>query len=172
MTRQIADPAPRRMGWPLRLLLLVSLGLNLLVAGVVAGHMMNGRPERNVPRVDRMIGPLTFALSEKDRREIGRELRREYRTARPSHDDVAEEYRGLITALRANPFDPSVVETVLDRQAETATTRLMRGQTVLMDRISGMSTQDRSEFADRLEEGLLRMERRLKDRKPGPAADD
>ena len=157
MTGPSQPNALRRMGWPLRLVFLVSLGLNLLVAGVVAGHLISGPPDRP-PRVDRMAGPLTFALDEEDRRAIGRDLRRAYRAERPSHDRIAEEYRGVVAALRSDPFDAGAVEAALQNQIKSATRRITLGQEMLMDRIAGMSAADRSAFADRLEEGLTRME--------------
>lgn len=158
----IQTPA-RRPGW-LRWLLLVSLALNLLVAGVVVGHLFGDGPDRRVPRADQMGGPLTFALSKEDRREIGKSLRREYREGRPSRSQIAADYRSVIDTLRADPFDRARLEEVFARQLTSATSRIAIGQRLLLERIEGMDTADRRAFADRLEEGLERHKRRDEER--------
>ena len=155
MTSQTPEK-PRRRGL-LRIVLFVSLALNLLVAGAVVGHFLNDRPDRRVPRVDRMGGPLTFALTHEDRRAIGHALRREYRKDRPSREEIAADYRDVIGALRADPFDATRVQASLDRQLNAATDRIALGQRLLMERIVEMSAEDRAAFADRLEEGVQRM---------------
>ena len=112
MTQKTPNPAPKPMRrtpiW-LRVVLLVSLALNLLVVGVVAGHFLRDDPKGRVPRVDRMQAPMTFALSHEDRRAIGKALRQEYRDNRPSREEVVAEYQGVIAALRADPFQPELV---------------------------------------------------------------
>ena len=92
----------------LRIIFFLSLALNLLVAGLVIGHMLGDGPDRRVPRVDRMGGPMTFALSHEDRRAIGDALRKEYReNDRPRHNRDAQ-YRAFIAAHQPTaPIDVS-----------------------------------------------------------------
>jgi len=149
---------PRRLGW-LRWVLLPSLALNLLVVGLVVGHVIGDKPDRRVPRVDRMGGPMTFALSHEDRREIGKALRQEYRESRPSRDAIRQQYQDVIAALRAEPFDKAALEAVFEAQLAGANQRVAIGQKVLMDRIETMSPEERAGFASRLEEGLKRPDR-------------
>ena len=148
-------PAVRTPLW-LRLVLFASLALNLLIAGVVLGHFLRDDPRGKVPRVDRIEAPMTFALSPEDRREIGRALRREYRENRPSRQEIVAEYRGVIAALRADPFEPARVEAALRNQRQAATDRMELGQRLLMQRLNAMTVEERHGFADRLEEGLKR----------------
>ncbi|WP_407492773.1 periplasmic heavy metal sensor [Pseudooceanicola sp. MF1-13] len=148
-------PASRKLGW-LRWILLPSLALNLLVLGLIAGHVIFDEPDRRVPRVDRMGGPLTFALSHEDRREIGDALRREYRDARPSRAELQAQYQDVIAALRQDPYDRAAIEQAFADQLDGVTQRVAVGQKVLLDRIESMSADERSAFADRLEEGLKR----------------
>ena len=159
MTQKTPNPAPKPMRrtpiW-LRVVLLVSLALNLLVVGVVAGHFLRDDPKGRVPRVDRMQAPMTFALSHEDRRAIGKALRQEYRDNRPSREEVVAEYQGVIAALRADPFQPELVEDAFRRQRAAASSRVEIGQKLLMDRLTAMSADERHAFADRLEEGLRR----------------
>ena len=154
-TPRAAKPASRTPLW-LRLVLLCSLALNLLVAGTVAGHLLREEPRGRVPRVDRIEGPMTFALSREDRREIGQALRKEYRNNRPSRGEIEAEYKGVIAALRADPFQPERVEQAFARQRDAAVSRMEIGQKLLMERLTSMTPAQRLDFADRLEEGLKR----------------
>ncbi len=151
--------SPRR--W-VRILLVVSLSMNLMVLGVVAGLAHWHRPDSDrgrTPRVDQSGGPLTRALSREDRRTIGKKIWREYRSGRPSRDAIRAEYKAVVAALRADPFDAEVVSGSLDRQFEFASERQRLGQALLMERLHEMSAQERRAFADRLEDGLNRKRR-------------
>lgn len=140
----------------LRLVLFASLAVNLLIFGAVAGHVLRDKPHGRVPRMDRFEAPMTFALTPEDRRAIGKALRRDYRENRPSREEITAEYQGVIAALRADPFQPELVERAFERQRASAATRMEIGQALLMQRLTEMSAQDRHDFADRLEEGLKR----------------
>ena len=159
MTDTTEKTAPQtRLGrW--RWLLLASLALNLMVAGVVIGHALGDGPGRKVPRVDRIGGPMTFALSHDDRRQIGEALRREYKDGRPSRAQIKAEYSDVITALRSDPYDRARLEAVFARQLSGATDRMAVGQRLLLERIATMTTAERQAFAERLEDGLSRQEK-------------
>ena len=149
-----------RMG-RLRWILLPSLALNILFLGVFVGNAVGDRPDHRVPRVDRMGGPMTFALSHEDRREIGKALHREYRKDRPTRAEVREEYNSIVVALRAEPYDRQRLEVIMADQSANATQRILIGQKLLLDRIEEMSAEERRAFATRLEEGLKRSDRGL-----------
>ncbi|MCA0920113.1 periplasmic heavy metal sensor [Pseudooceanicola nanhaiensis] len=150
--------APRMRPW-LRVVLVVSLALNLAVVGIVAGTAFNHerRPPPRPPRLDQIAGPLTFALTEEDRKAIGKEIFAEYRKqGRPSREAIREEYQGVIDALRTTPFDPTAVEQSLERQRVVANERAELGHRLLVQHLSDLTEADRAAFADRLEEGLNR----------------
>lgn len=161
------QPAKRTPVW-LRLVLLISLAANILVLGAVVGHFLRDDPKGRVPRVDRIEAPMTFALSQKDRREIGDALRREYRQNRPTREEIQSQYRGIIAALRADPFDPAAVAEGFARQRQATQSRIEIGHDLLLQHLTTMSAADRKAFADRLEEGLKRGPR-PRDGKPGDA---
>ncbi|WP_375690193.1 periplasmic heavy metal sensor [Pseudooceanicola sp. LIPI14-2-Ac024] len=156
--------APTRL-W-VRILLVASLALNLLViVTVVSFAAFHGGPDgkHRPPRVDRTGGPLTGALSESDKREIGRAIWQSYREGRPSRADVQAEYQEVIRTLRTEPYDPSAVEASLQKQLDFAVERQAVGQQMLLDRLAAMTPEERAAFADRLEEGLSRGPKRDKD---------
>ncbi|MGR3321436.1 MAG: periplasmic heavy metal sensor [Pseudooceanicola sp.] len=159
-------PSPPRPGmrpW-LRVLVFASLALNLLVIGALAGLVaVHDRDDpRRPPRLDRSVGPLTHALSDEDKRRIGREMRRAYREGRPSRAEFYAEYQQVIAALRADPYDPSIVADSLRRQLDASAERQRIGQDLLLERLAAMTPEERAEFAARLEEGLARVRDRRK----------
>jgi uncharacterized membrane protein len=76
------------------------------------------------------------------------------------------EYRAIIDALRADPFDPDVVAAGLQRQRLATQSRLEVGHDLLLRHLMDMSPDERRAFADRLDEGLKRGPR-PNDKRPG-----
>jgi len=145
--------AERKTGGWVRLLLVVSLGLNLAVAGALAGVMLSGGAgwhDHGPPRLAAMGGPLSRALSEEDRRAIGRALRAAYRDNGSTRARHRAEMAALAEELRAVPFDRAAVEARLARMRGMLQERLAIGQGLLLDRVAQMSDDARAEFAARL----------------------
>ena len=147
------DAKGRTRGW-VKILLVVSLGLNLLVAGALAGAVFSdGRWfHRGPPRLETVGGPLTRALSEEDRKAIGMKIRQSYKDGSFSRDRHREEFDGLIADLKAVPFDPAAVEARLARIQGMFRERLSLGQSLLIERLTEMDDAARAAYADRLVE--------------------
>lgn len=138
----------KTLGWPLRLLLLGSLALNLLVIGLAGGAMWRyGGDHGHRPPLP-MAVTLYRALPDADRdylrqRAHGRQDARQSRRAQ----DMAE----LASVLRTSPFDAARFAALLDqhdmRRAEGHA--VMRA--ALIDRIAAMETAARAAYADRIE---------------------
>lgn len=168
---ETANSTERRAGGMrrgVRILLFVSLALNVAVAGLFIGAVAKHRWEDRAASArhidDGPGGPLTRALSKDDRRAIGREIRRELRESRPSRDDIRARYAGVIEALRKVPFDPGPLRGGLDAKAQDFDARLRMGHALLVDRVIAMSDDERAAYADRLEEALDRRRGRGGDR--------
>lgn len=142
----------------LKVLLFTSLALNLAVAGVMVGAALKygHRNGHHPPRLDMVVGPYTHALGDRDRREIGRQLREEYSQSRPSREMIRAEFALVLAALRATPYDATQVQEILMRQLQAGSERQELGQRLLIQRLGDMSNAERAAFADRLEEGLNR----------------
>ena len=87
------------MSWRLRLLLIGSLGLNLLVFGVVGGATIGhfwGGERRTGP--DHVGSPYARALDPQDRRALGKAIRQAYRAAEIDRERGLE--MGLASAIR------------------------------------------------------------------------
>ncbi|MBU2982919.1 periplasmic heavy metal sensor [Lentibacter algarum] len=143
-------------GW--RAVLVVSLGLNLAVAGLVVGaaYRYNGPPHNKVSRED----PILRALDKDARREIGRAMRKNRAGAPGIQQEIAAGFANMQTALRADEFDAVAFRAAMARKG--AAFREMRavGETALVDYISGLSKVQRTELANRLKDDPKRRKNR------------
>ncbi|GAW36042.1 hypothetical protein RA2_03110 [Roseovarius sp. A-2] len=152
----------------MRLLLVVSLAANLAVVGVVAGWALRhgGHHGHHPSRLDMAGGPLTRALSDEDRREIGQRMRQVWRETRSDQADIGTSFDALVSDLRAVPFDPARVTRRMQQHREGFAARFAMGQEVLLDHLAAMSDADRAAYADRLEKRIREYrERRDRHRK-------
>ncbi|MDA7963046.1 periplasmic heavy metal sensor [Ruegeria sp.] len=144
-------PKPKRRWMPV--LLVISLAVNLLIVGVVAGTVLRFRGDDR-GRVPPGFGPTLYhALPKEDRKALRGQL--SDMRSRGSHRR-SEDFSALSAALRTVPFDPVAVELLLAQQAQ-ATADL---QTALhqqwLARVTAMSDQERQVYADQLEDTVRR----------------
>ncbi len=142
------SPGPRRRWrtW----LLIVSLGLNLAVVGMVAGIILRGPPDRA------MSGPALWsyarALPEPYRDDLRRALRESRGDWAPSRDALRNQRQALASALVAEPYDPGRVTGLLEEELLLGADLGRRSMTLLAAQIARMSPGDRAAFAERLRE--------------------
>ncbi|MDX5383634.1 MAG: periplasmic heavy metal sensor [Rhodobacterales bacterium] len=151
-------PKPAPSGGWIKVVLFVSLALNLAVAGLAIGAALrhDDLRDRVGARADHLGGPYTGALSREDRRAIWREMRAMQAEGRPMRGDIRADFDAVVQALRAEPYDPSAVRDIVERQFQAGLERQKIGQDLLLQRIAGMDAAARAAFADRLEERLER----------------
>lgn len=137
---------------------LVSLALNLLVAGVIGGAIIKGPPPPARMVRDLGFGTFAGALSEADRKALRQEFLRQggmHPPAAARHIQVDQ--AAILQALRADPFDAAGLERALAQQQGRMQQQFALGQKVLFSRLAQMSTRERLDFADRLERSLQHM---------------
>ncbi|MDQ2092252.1 periplasmic heavy metal sensor [Marimonas arenosa] len=149
------QPRTRRS---VKIVLFLSLALNLLVLGLVIGAMAGHRFDHDRRSVyhDRAGGPLTAALSPADRRAIGKALREAARETRPSRARTRAEYQAVVAALTAEPYDGAAVRAAVERQLQGLGQRAELGKEMLLRQLDAMSAADRAAYAERLERVLAR----------------
>ncbi|MFP1643025.1 periplasmic heavy metal sensor [Pontitalea aquivivens] len=157
--------APMR-GW-VRAVFILSVTLNLLVAGVVAGGLIarDRHPMRPPVVSDVSVGAFTQALDPADREALRRAAQAEGQSLRAMRQSAREDHRRLVEALRADPWDEAAVRAVFDAHRDRLVERSAFGGRLLMARITAMTPAQRQAFADRLEQGAERLRGRLKDRR-------
>ncbi|WP_432447854.1 periplasmic heavy metal sensor [Aliiroseovarius marinus] len=150
-------PAKPRRKWP-KVLLAVSLTLNLLVIGLVVGAKAGGHhgrsfdprgPERDV--IGRLgFAPLAGAFTPRDRRAIGKEMKARSGSYRDHGKLLEQEFSAMLEELRADPFDADRFALLMQSQADRMHSRAQTLRGLVIDRISLMSLAERRDFADRI----------------------
>ncbi len=150
-----AKKAPKMsLGW--RIALVVSLGLNLAVVGVVGGAFFkHGRPDHVGARFD----PIVRALEPAERRKIGREIRKHRAGKADRRAALEAAFAEVLVVLRAPEFDSDAMRSAMTQKSEALRQTRDTGETALIAHLSGLSADERAEFADRLE-GILKQKRR------------
>ncbi len=149
--RRLAAAMPSR---GVRLLLVASLALNLLVAGLVLGDALAGGGPGGPPRrVEMSLGPLARALDEEDRRAILEDLRARPEVAPLGRGPHGADLAAIRAALRAEPFDPDRARAAFAEQARAVAAAQGAAQEALLARLAAMSPAERAAVAERLEEG-------------------
>lgn len=160
----------RRPGRWVRILLFVSLALNLLIVGLATGFFLNGPPNPHGDRNDPVL-PYTRALDEGQQREVRRALRRSFASdGRQVRDGYLSDYEAALKLLRSTPFEAERISELLGAQAERGAEVRQRGQQVLSSYLAGLSPEERKAYADRLEAEVEKMRQRgfrKEHRKPG-----
>ena len=145
---------PSSSGRGLKIALALSLALNLGVAGMVVGAWASGHgPRSEMPR-DVSFGPFSEALSDQDRRALRREFLSRAPEFRAARQEAREEFQALLTALRADPFDPAALSTALAAIETRNASRLELGRELIEARLAAMDESARLAFAGRLEQVL------------------
>ncbi len=156
MARTPGTPATDRR-W-VRIALVVSLALNLLVVGLVAGAILGGPRDRdrNPALRDLGFGPFVAALPRADRREMGRAIAREAGAFRENRAEMRAMFEAFLTALRAEPYDPDAVQRIVSGQQAKVSERQDLGRRLLLERIEAMDSAGRAGYADALDAALRR----------------
>ncbi|MEM6589093.1 MAG: periplasmic heavy metal sensor [Pseudomonadota bacterium] len=153
-----SNPAPKSRLW-VRILLVVSLALNLLVIGVVAGFVVKGGPFKHdgPPHMAAGgVGPLTHALSKEDRRAIGREMRQKGKDSGWDRQAHRQSLERMVAFLEATPFDADAFDEELQITVDGMQGRLSDARGALLNRLNDMSDEDRAGYAARIKELMAR----------------
>lgn len=150
----IDTEVPRSRLW-LRVLFGASLAMNLLVVGLAVGAALRfgDRGDGMRPPPHSFGATMYREMSHKDRHALRAAMKKdapEEHFARRKADAQA-----IGTALRADPFNAEVIETLLEQQAAHRQNWQLSVQDAWLIRLQGMSAAERSAYADRLEMALM-----------------
>jgi len=146
----------------MRALLVVSLALNLLVAGMIGGAVLSGGGPGAAREAARDLAGMPFvrALSPQDRRAFVRELRGQRDSLRESRAELLARFESLLATLRAEDLDVVALERILKAQREAAAAHQRLGERLVLAQFEEMTVDERRAYADRLEVDLRRPRRR------------
>lgn len=156
---------PLLKGRGMQVALAVSVTLNLIVAGLVAGAILRGPPGPEGRDREFMFGPFSEAMQPADRRA----LRKTILERAPGLGQMRQQMRAdmdkVLAALRAQPFDPAALAAVMEAQQTRMSGQIAVGSQALRDFLVAMTPEARAAFADRLEARLRHKEMGEKDDK-------
>lgn len=160
--------AKKKTGRGRQILLVLSLGLNLLIVGLVAGAVLkdgprHGRDGRFAEIRSLGLGPVGWALEREDRREILSRLGEHREELQAGRGELLQVTRDLAEAVRQEPFDRAGVEAALAAQRERVSGLQTFGHELLIEQLESMDSEARANFAEALEESLSRRNRHGRD---------
>jgi uncharacterized membrane protein len=157
MSQDQQTPKPkRRISWR-GVLLIVSLGLNLLVVGMVAGAVLGKGPHRELPALRSLgYGPYISALPDDALREMRGVVAREQGSFRENRRKMREEFEALLALLRAETVDEGALRQAIESQRNRVTERLALGSELVIAQLVAMTPEDRMAYADRLDKLMKR----------------
>ncbi|CAN0605242.1 unnamed protein product, partial [Ectocarpus sp. 12 AP-2014] len=104
--------------------------------------------------------PFVRALPDSDRQAIRRDIERERGRISESRKALRERFQAFLAALRTDPFLAEDISRLLKEQRQVGITRQEFGEELLIRRLNEMSADERSDYADRLEQQLKKLRRR------------
>ena len=131
----------------------LSLALNLAVVGVIVGALLRDDGPRRGPGGLNHAMPYMRALPPEDRKSIRQAMR-----SGSQHPGMSRRalHTQMIEALKADPFDASRVQDIVQAQLDEGLRSLGAVQQAWLDHVTEMDAQSRRMYADRIEDALKR----------------
>lgn len=143
--------------------LCLSLALNLLIVGYIAGsvarHGGTGPDARTLPALGAFGAPYMIALPREDRRAVLRALQRDGEGRLPGRQARRDMFDDVLIQLRADPFDQAALEASVRRQADVSVAVQQRLQRAWLQKVAAMEASERQSYADQVESLLARRAR-------------
>lgn len=152
---QPAAPAGGGSRRGLRIVLFLSLALNLLFVGLIVGAAAGGHPVRRIGMVpDVGFGPLSGALTREDRRALRAAFAAEASGLHETRTAIHDDFRALAEVLKAPDWDRAAAEAILARQAARGAERMEVGRRVFLAYLAGLTAEERAALAERIGRAL------------------
>ncbi|KIC46172.1 hypothetical protein RA29_20120 [Tateyamaria sp. ANG-S1] len=134
----------------MKLLLGLSLSLNLAVIGLVAGFVLRGGPLGGKGPGMGYAMPYVMALPQEDRRRVFGSVRND--PDLPGRGARRAAYNDMVAALDADEFDRAAVEAVLLRQSRGVADVQAVAQATWLEIVAEMPAEERRAYAQRVRE--------------------
>lgn len=140
----------RKWNWT-KTLLVVSLGLNLLVVGMVIGSAFgHGKGDRRDPFFGGGMRPYVASLPESQREHVRDRLLHNREAAREARQELRRSAQGVRDAVTAKPFDADALNFAFSAQRSVYDGIAASGHHALVEILSGMTDEERAQFIARL----------------------
>ncbi|MFT4717128.1 MAG: putative membrane protein [Paracoccaceae bacterium] len=148
----------------IKLALVISLGFNILVLGLVGGAFVRGGPPDHI-RADRQISVLGLrayfrALDDESQQGLRDRIKESSGEINAGRVEFRAHVMALSQAIAAVPYDPAAVKQVLSEHGIVVADNISVGHRLLVEQIDLMSPQQRSDLAETLLTPRKRLGRR------------
>ncbi len=140
----------------LKLVLLVSLGINLAIGGLALGVWAFDKPRR--PPSPDAVAFLSFALPKEHRDALREQLVSRRAELRANRAAINQLRRQMIVVLEEEPFDLAAVEDILQQQRARFLALGELAHSALLERIEMLTPEERAEYV----RSLKRQQRRIR----------
>ena len=144
----------KNSGRVLKLILVLSLGINLAIGGLALGVWAFDKPKR--PPSPDAVAFLSFALPKEHRDALREQLVSRRGELRANRAALGALRRQMIEALQAEPFDITAIEDILQRQRAHFLALGELAHSALLERIELLTPEERAIYV----ESLKRQDRR------------
>lgn len=148
----------KKSGRILKLVLVISLGINLAIGGLAVGVWSIGETKR--PPSPDAVAFLSFALPQEHRDALREQLVSRRAELRANRAAINQMRRQMIEALQAEPFDIAAIEAILQRQRDRFLALGELAHSALLERIEILTPEERVIYMKSLERQDRRPERR------------
>lgn len=155
----MTDPAVPTPGCPrwLKILLGLSLAVNIAILGTIAGFFLRGGPPRDGPLAMGYAAPYVIALPRETRRVVLDTIRSD--ASLPSRGARKARYDEMLAALGADPFDRDRVQQILERQGDENTRVQEASRDAWLSAVADMDAAEREAYVSRIEDILRKGKR-------------
>lgn len=140
----------RTWNWT-KILLVVSLGMNLLVVGMVIGSAFGHRKD---DRPDLFFGggmrPYVASLPDSQRAHVRDRLMHSREAVREARQELRQSAEGVRDAITAEPFDAGALNAAFAAQRSVYDGIAARGHHALVEILAGMTDAERAQFIAKL----------------------
>jgi len=149
MTEKKTNP---KRSW-MKALLIVSLGLNLAVVGLVIGAKLSGHGDKRAHFAGATgLRMFMHALPDDQRREVRRYFRVHRTQVHVNGDAMREAMQTIHVAIIARPFNPDALYTAFATQRVHITTSTRDAQKAFVEIISQMTDAQRTVYVNTMKE--------------------
>lgn len=166
MTDQPQPTAPKpRRNW-MRIVLILSVALNLLIVSALgAAFFKHQKPHgRHLDRMSMGLGVYILALPEPAQSEIMSMIGKGSQDRRSFRRDMRAYRKALNEALRAEPFSSEAVRTAMNAQREGVLNRTVKIQEAYLAALYSMSPEERAAHFDHAEDILKTRGKKKRDK--------
>ncbi|MFS4438569.1 periplasmic heavy metal sensor [Paracoccaceae bacterium GXU_MW_L88] len=134
----------------LRYLLLASVLVNVILAGVVLGPLVSADRKPPPPPPGDLVAGMIHALPEAAKDEMRRDFRERRKGPENRREERAAQVRAITTAVEAEPFDPAALEAALQAFQMRTDEDLSNLRSKLIEQVGEMTPEERADFAEKL----------------------